>query len=357
MALMAVTVNVGFLSAKAVVYVLDSALGEKVMTAWGWRIPFIAALLPGLVAIWGRRGLPETKLFLEELRKRKEAKDRSAGDDYEPSDDAAGGHAGQNEQALETPAPLGGASSSKRGAMRSGLSTRGVLASHGPSVLIGVGSVASASIMQYAGFVWCQSYLLKRGLPSGDRMLVDICARCLMIVLSVPVGWLADIHGVGWVTFVSSCLLALGGLPLFALLVMYATDFVAAVLIVGVGFGILGAFVGTVIFLFVSELFPTSVRGVAMGISYNVGFSLFGGLGPVLAEASLGISADGPGFLLSLGGLISASTVAVALFLKRRGVVQLAHVRPLPYFSFLDARDSIGGKHSASSAQNPRDSA
>eukprot|EP00415_Alexandrium_ostenfeldii_P001023 UN1023 len=138
---------------------------------------------------------------------------------------------------------------------------------------------------------------------------------------------------------------------------MYATDFVAAVLIVGVGFGILGAFVGTVIFLFVSELFPTSVRGVAMGISYNVGFSLFGGLGPVLAEASLGISADGPGFLLSLGGLISASTVAVALFLKRRGVVQLAHVRPLPYFSFLDARDSIGGKHSASSAQNPRDSA
>ena len=34
------------------------------MTSWGWRIPFIIALLPGTLAVCGRRCIPETSSFV-----------------------------------------------------------------------------------------------------------------------------------------------------------------------------------------------------------------------------------------------------------------------------------------------------
>ena len=55
----------------------------------------------------------------------------------------------------------------------------------------------------------------------------------------------------------------------------------------GIGYGLIGAMVGTVVFMYCAELFPTSVRNLGVGISYNVGFGLFGGFAPLVAEASL----------------------------------------------------------------------
>lgn len=70
-----------------------------------------------------------------------------------------------------------------------------------------------------------------------------------------------------------------------------------------------------------------------MGISYNIGFSVFGGLAPVLSQASLDASAFGPGLVLSLSGLVTAATVLGAQLCHSRGLVRLAHVREVPYFS------------------------
>jgi len=215
-------------------------------------------------------------------------------------------------------------------------SIREVFSSHGPCVLIGIFGTASIAILQYGGFVWMQSYLMKRGLPAGGQMLTDLCARGLMILLAVPVGWLADVWGVGWTVFVGSCSLAVAGLPLFHLLSMHATNLAVVLPVIGVCFAVLGALAGTVTFYFVTELFPTTVRGVAVGVSWNIGLSMFGGLAPVIAQASLEVSPAGPGFLISFGGIVTATTVAVGLWLKRRGIVQLAHVRPVPYFLPLD---------------------
>ena len=83
--------------------------------------------------------------------------------------------------------------------------------------------------------------------------------------------------------------------------------------------------------LYCAELFPTVVRNLGVGVSYNIGFGLFGGFAPLVAEASLEWTPYGPGIMLSLAGLISFLTILASVRCQRDGKVQLAHIRPRPY--------------------------
>ena len=46
-------------------------------------------------------------------------------------------------------------------------------------------------------------------------MLAGICARLLQIFLAVPVGWLADIYGIGLVTLATAIVQMCAGIPFF----------------------------------------------------------------------------------------------------------------------------------------------
>lgn len=141
--------------------------------------------------------------------------------------------------------------------------------------------------------------------------------------------------------FVAAVLLAVCGVPLFSVLAAHPADSVVGALVLGLGFGTVGTLVGSTFYLYVVELFPTEVRGVAVGLSLNLGFCIFGGLAPTVAQASLAVSPLGPGFMLSFGGLVTALTVLCAQYLQRQGRVRLTHIRHRPYFSsrLLCARD------------------
>lgn len=65
MVLIGITCNVGFLLAQFASYAALKILGEETMVSWGWRIPFILALLPGVIAASGRRCIPESRSLLE----------------------------------------------------------------------------------------------------------------------------------------------------------------------------------------------------------------------------------------------------------------------------------------------------
>lgn len=56
---------VGILAASAVGWVLTTWLTRAEMAAWGWRIPFLLGALGGVVGLWIRRSIPETKAFSE----------------------------------------------------------------------------------------------------------------------------------------------------------------------------------------------------------------------------------------------------------------------------------------------------
>ena len=55
--------NVGFFLSSLVGYLLTSFLSTEQMLRWGWRVPFIGVLLPGLLILQGVHALDETAEF------------------------------------------------------------------------------------------------------------------------------------------------------------------------------------------------------------------------------------------------------------------------------------------------------
>ena len=88
--------------------------------------------------------------------------------------------------------------------------------------------------------------------------------------------------------------------------------------------------------LFCTELFPIEIRSVGLGLSYNLGFCLFGGLGPTLATVLASeVTPFGPGILTSVAGVISVMSVLIALWSyerrHRRASLMVVHIRDEPY--------------------------
>lgn len=288
-ALISITANIGFLSAQAMVYALKTWLGHEQMMQWGWRIPFVFALLPGLISVAGRTALPESAAFSE-------------------------GH-------------------EKAGTGRSAISTaKYLMRTHFYAVLLGIAGIASYTVLQWGGIVWGNSFLAARGTPAGVLVLSGVTTRLVQLLLAFPVGWLADVRGVGWVTCVGAAVIAVAGLPMFMTLQSMPTNPTAVFLSMGLGYGLMGAISGTVLFLYVVELFPTSVRNLGVGISYNLSVCIFGGFTPVITQAALKCSSYAPGCILAAGGLITLLSTLWGLRLQRQGHLRLAHVRPEPYF-------------------------
>merc|ERR1712048_262513 len=205
-------------------------------------------------------------------------------------------------------------------------------------ILIGIGAVVSASFIQYIGFVWTTSYLKSSGMTSQEAELAGVVANVVRILFTLPMGWFADVQGVGAATAVGAGILALCGFPLFTVLHLHPTNLTAVLLAYGLGYGFVGAMSYTTTFLFVAELFPTEVRNVGVGMAYNIGFAIFGGFGPAMAEASLACSPLGPGILMSASGIVTVATIFLGLLLQRKGKVQMAHVRMEPYFGTCGSR-------------------
>ncbi|CAJ1349900.1 unnamed protein product, partial [Effrenium voratum] len=98
-------------------------------------------------------------------------------------------------------------------------------------------------------------------------MLAGICARLLQIFLAVPVGWLADIYGIGLVTLATAIVQMCAGIPFFLALQSDPLSATNVFVTYAVGYGLLGLG-GIVIFMYCGELFPTSVRNLGVGVSY-----------------------------------------------------------------------------------------
>mmetsp|Transcript_42108 Transcript_42108/g.85836 ORF Transcript_42108/g.85836 Transcript_42108/m.85836 type:complete len:496 (-) Transcript_42108:304-1791(-) len=310
MMLVGITCNIGFLLAQSASYGLE-LLGKENMEDWGWRIPFVIAIIPGTIATLGRRCMPESDEFLEGRARGQAAAqtDESEASESQISDTAKGGT---------------GEACRKMKHLISGLWAK---------LLVGIGAVVAASVLQYGGLIWCSVLLQKKGTDPPILLAAGITARILSILLVPAVSWLADTQGIAWILFLGSSLLALLGAPLYMVMTTYFNSFEAVVASYGLGYGFIFTFVGMIFFVYVCELFPVEIRNAGVGLSYNIGFCCFGGFAPMIFEAAIEHNTWAPGCLLSLAGLATTASVTVSLLLQRRGKMQLTHIRPEPYFS------------------------
>jgi MFS family permease len=230
-----------------------------------WRAVFLFGVLPALLVLWVRRGVPESELW---------------------------------EKRARAPGPLA------PGVLRNGLVAT---------------AMNALSMFGYWGlFTWIPAYL---SLPveKGGRGLSVLATTLWLLVMGVGkwlgyalFGFFADRAGR---RLVYGLYLAIAGLlvPLFG----YARAPLALLLL-----GPLVAFFGTGYFsgfsAIAAEIFPTPIRATAMGISYNIGRGL-----SALAPFAIGVlSAErglGPAFLLVSGAFFGAALLC--LFLpETRGV-------------------------------------
>mmetsp|Transcript_94779 Transcript_94779/g.198009 ORF Transcript_94779/g.198009 Transcript_94779/m.198009 type:complete len:490 (+) Transcript_94779:111-1580(+) len=290
-ALVYITAAVGFLCAKFMIFVLEGIMGEDDMASWGWRLPFLFAIVPGVIAVIGRRALPESGMFEDEKAR--------------------------NTKGVEVSALT---------------KLKQVFSKYWINVLLGIGVTSTYGVLCYGVGVWIQSFLGTAGLSAGNRMVADLISRGLAIFSTVMFGWASDKLGLFFILGLSIVLTTFISIPLWILIAADPLNFGLVVLGYSLGFGLLQPCVGALTYHFDVELFPTEVRNTGMAITFNVAFAIFGGAAPVIALEAAEASWLGPGIFYMLAGALGTISMCAAFYLERIGMIELAYVRREPYY-------------------------
>lgn len=306
-ALIAISGNMGFLLARVAIWSSQWAFNEEEMLHWGWRWPFLLAFFPGVVSASGRAFcLKESEAF--------EAEQHSLLEETDSDEEI--------EMTVQT-------RSKERKSTRKHL--KNFAGSNVLEVVIGIGGVISAAVFNYGGCVWGNSFLKKHGASRDYLMMAGICSRLLQMLLAFPMGWLTDTYGCAFMNFAGAMVQTFAGFPMFMALRADPTSVPNLFVTYTFCFALIASFNATIC-MYCAELFPTSVRNLGVGVSFNVGVGFFGGFAPLMAEASLDWSPYGPGILYSLAGATTCITMLLSVVWQRAGKVRLAHIRPRPYF-------------------------
>jgi MFS family permease len=252
-------------SAWAIGEIVAAAVVAVVLPQYGWRAVFFVGVLPALVVFWIRRDVPESQIWL----------------DRRQSEEAGAAPAGWTRQMWRD------------------------------------GAVATAmnalSMFGYWGlFTWIPAYL---SLPvsEGGRGLDLMKTTTWLVAMGVGkwlgyvlFGFAADAFGRRR-SYVTYLLVASALVPLYGMTSSPTWLLVLGPLVAFFGTGFFSGFSALA-----SELFPTSVRASAMGISYNLGRGL-SALAPFAVGALAARYGLGSAFLLQAGAFFAAAMLALAL--------------------------------------------
>eukprot|EP00668_Euglena_longa_P035585 GGOE01045720.1.p1 GENE.GGOE01045720.1~~GGOE01045720.1.p1 ORF type:complete len:446 (-),score=115.15 GGOE01045720.1:329-1666(-) len=286
--------SLAFFLSSGIVGILHAVLSPQQMLLWGWRIPFIITVVPGLLALLLRLDLPETDAFVQLVGKEE-------------------AHVGSMQHLLAT------------------LHT--VFCKYTGASLISVLGCAAISTLWYVGPIYSSNFVVKHcGMDSSTALSIASFAQLFAMALTPLVGWLTDRIGVGKVMVLGAGFIAVCGLPVyFALIESHGDPVVVAVMVIGV-FGTAQGLAGTTVYLWALELFETSVRTTGMGFTYNLAVSYFGGCAPIVVDLLAERGAlYAPGLAISLAGVLSTATLLTSRWLHSQQRIQLTHLRHFPY--------------------------
>lgn len=252
-------------------YALSSHLDAQAMLEWGWRVPFVLGSVLALIAYFLRKKALETPVFLQLMQE----------------------HATQN-------FPLATV-------------TKTAL----PQLLVGVGLTALSGITIFL-FLYLPSYpLVQDRYNATDLYFINTLAFLTLSVSTAGFGMLSDYVGRKRLMLMGTVSAVVLGYFLFCLLFAQSVE---DLLLFCLGIAVLVGSVNGCYGCAIAELFSPKIRYTGMGISYNIGFALFGGLSTFvmtilvqLTHAPLALY-----YLLAACGLV---TLFAAARIKEKSVV------------------------------------
>src|ERR1700731_4395099 len=238
---------------------LTSWMTAAEMNSWGWRIPFLFGILVGPVGIYIRNHLEDP-----------------------------------------TPPP----------ATKHGAPVREVFLHQKLRVILGIGALAVSTAVNFL-IVFMPTYVVKTlKLPAVVGFEATLAGALVVTLLTPIAGGISDKVGRTTHMIAVNLLLLLSIIPAFLLLTRNPTPSVIIIAVFWLAtlkslyFGPLAALM--------SELLPPATRATGLGLGYNIGVTLFGGMGPATMTWLGGFALIGdlaPGYYLTAVGILSLGTL------------------------------------------------
>jgi MHS family proline/betaine transporter-like MFS transporter len=208
---------------------LSSTLSEADLQTWGWRIPFFFGVLIGPVGLYIRNRI----------------------------EDATAPPAAKHDTPVRT-----------------------VFLEQKFRVLLALGALAVSTAVNYL-IIYMPTYVVKTlNLSPTIGYLAAFAAAIAAILFNPVAGFVSDRVGRTRYLIAVGVVLLFAIFPLFLLLTSRPT---AAVIVLSVlALGTLKALYLGALAALMSELFPAATRATGLGLSYNIGVTAFGGMGPAI---------------------------------------------------------------------------
>jgi MHS family proline/betaine transporter-like MFS transporter len=229
------------------------------MNAWAWRIPFLFGVLVGPVGIYIRNHL----------------------EDATPP------------PAAKQVSPIGQ-----------------VFLRHKLQVILGIGALAVSTAVNYL-IVFMPTYVVKTlNLPPIIGFQAALAGGIVVTFLTPIAGMISDKVGRTTHMIAVNLLLLVSIVPAFLLLTRNPTPTVIIIAVLWLA-TLKSLYYGPLAAL-MSELLPAATRATGLGLGYNIGVTVFGGMGPVIMTWLGGIAFIGdlsPAYYLTLVGFVSLSAL------------------------------------------------
>jgi MFS family permease len=232
-------IQIGSLVARTV----NAGLDEAQVHAWGWRLPFLLGGVFGLVAMYLRRLLHETPVFIDM----------------------------QAQRTLSADVPL-----------------KSVLREHRGAIMLAMLLTWLLTAAVVVTLLMLPTLLQGMGIDRGATLSANTLAIAATVIANLIIGWLADRIGAGRVLALCSALLGISFWMLYsnALLGIFSPW-----LYVVAGFSV--GLTAVVPAIAVSG-FPAAVRFSGLSFAYNVAYAIAGGLTPWLLSLAMKYYPEAP---------------------------------------------------------------
>lgn len=255
----------GILLGSVVASLITSLAGAQGIVAGAWRIPFLLGGVFGFVALYLRRWLHETPIFVE-LKARK---------------------------ALAAELPL-----------------KTVVLSHKKEVAISMLLTWLLSAGIVVVVLMTPTLLPKQyAIASAEALQANSLATVMLLIGCICAGWAVDRFGASKTLIVGSLLLAACSWLFYTTVGKQPYLLFPCYALAGFSVGVVGAVPYVMV-----RAFPARVRFTGIAFSYNVSYAIFGGLSPIFVTLILTVTPLAPAYYVLA---LSAIGALVGLYLQR----------------------------------------